>query len=78
MNDQETKVVAAFQKAARKVIRRMAEDRNFCDVMGGTETYSLILDAYALSLGKELPELACIEPVKKIWELLHAEPEAGK
>ena len=61
----------AFQEAARAIMRRIGRDARFAYVMYGTECYALILTAYALSLDKALPDLACTKPVADIWLLLH-------
>ena len=68
----EQQAIAAFQKAGRTMMRRMHEDPKYCYVMHGTETYNQMLEAFALSKGKVLPEMACLKPVTEMWEFLHA------
>lgn len=77
MDEKETKTVEAFQEAVRKVMVKMMDNNDFRYQMAGSATYSSLLKAYAMSLGKELPEMASLMKVEKMWDLLHAKTEAG-
>ena len=68
----EQQAIAAFQKAGRTMMRRMHEDKKYFHVMHRTETYNQMLEAFALSQGKVLPEMACLEPLPEMWAFLHA------
>ena len=69
-------IESQIKSAAQKVMRRMVRDDAFYRVMHGTDCYSSILEAYAMSLGKDFDELECppsMMPVEDMWNWLHAE-----
>jgi len=60
---------------ARRTMRKMHEDERFSHLMIGTELYRLIIEAYALSLGRVLPEMASMMPPDRVWAILHKPAE---
>ena len=69
--DKQAAAITAFQGAARRMMRRMHEDERFHYVMHGTAVYAATLEAFAISVGVELPEDASLRPVIEMWTLLH-------
>jgi hypothetical protein len=65
-----------WRKAGDTFLRRMARDEKMRYVLGGSETYAQILDAYEASVpGCILPAMPELAPVNVLWDALHPRTE---
>ena len=67
-------------EASMHIMRRMANEPKFEQVMAGTQGYYLILEAYAMVKGKDLdsfPGVPSVSTVESMWNWMHDRKEAN-